>query len=284
MAKYGIPYQGSKSGIADSIIAKLPSGKRFVDLFGGGFAMSHCALLSGKYESVLYNELGSLLPALIQKAIAGEYNYSKFKPEFITKDRFYELKDKDGYVKYIWSFSNNGKGYLFGENIEKQKESAHNFVVFGQKDKFILDNCPCVDKYVKSNKITERRLQWGRYCKFISKNRLRQLQQLEGLQRLERLELKCGSYLEYEYQIGDIVYCDPPYEATTGYNENSFNSKEFYDWCASRPYQVFFSSYKISDNRFEMVFAKPKRSLMGGTVGNLINYECLYVNKAEGNQ
>ena len=33
MSKYGIPYQGSKSQIADDIIDNLPRGKRFVDLF-----------------------------------------------------------------------------------------------------------------------------------------------------------------------------------------------------------------------------------------------------------
>lgn len=35
-AKYGITYQGSKDGIAESIITFLPPGNRFVDLFGGG--------------------------------------------------------------------------------------------------------------------------------------------------------------------------------------------------------------------------------------------------------
>ena len=33
---YGVPYQGNKSRIADIIINILPSGKRLVDLFGGG--------------------------------------------------------------------------------------------------------------------------------------------------------------------------------------------------------------------------------------------------------
>lgn len=33
---YGVPYQGNKSRIADLIINILPSGNRFVDLFGGG--------------------------------------------------------------------------------------------------------------------------------------------------------------------------------------------------------------------------------------------------------
>ena len=36
MSKYGVPYQGSKAQIAEDIINELPSGNRFVDLFGGG--------------------------------------------------------------------------------------------------------------------------------------------------------------------------------------------------------------------------------------------------------
>lgn len=35
-ARYGVPYQGNKSRIADIIINVLPEGIRLVDLFGGG--------------------------------------------------------------------------------------------------------------------------------------------------------------------------------------------------------------------------------------------------------
>lgn len=54
---YGIPYQGSKNRIAKDIVELLPSGKRFVDLFAGGCAMTHAAMLSGKYERFLVNDL-----------------------------------------------------------------------------------------------------------------------------------------------------------------------------------------------------------------------------------
>lgn len=54
---YGIPYKGSKNNLADSILKVLPSGPRFVDLFGGGGAMTHAAYISGKYSHVHYNEL-----------------------------------------------------------------------------------------------------------------------------------------------------------------------------------------------------------------------------------
>ena len=65
MSKYGLPYMGSKDKIADELLEQMPAGKRLVDLFGGGFTMSHAALLSGKYEQVFYSELNPLLPQLI---------------------------------------------------------------------------------------------------------------------------------------------------------------------------------------------------------------------------
>ena len=74
MAKFGIPYMGSKSKLALDLIGAMPTGRRFVDLFGGGFAMSHCAYLSGRFEEVYYNDINPLVP-LIQDAIDGKYSY-----------------------------------------------------------------------------------------------------------------------------------------------------------------------------------------------------------------
>lgn len=58
---YGVPYQGSKNRIAKDIIELLPSGHRFVDLFAGGCAMTHCASLSDKWDKVLSNDKYPLL-------------------------------------------------------------------------------------------------------------------------------------------------------------------------------------------------------------------------------
>ena len=53
---YGVPYQGSKNRLAKELVALLPSGERFVDLFAGGCAMTHAALASGKYDCALTND------------------------------------------------------------------------------------------------------------------------------------------------------------------------------------------------------------------------------------
>ena len=295
MGKYGIPYQGSKSAIAESIIEFLPSGKRFVDLFGGGAAMSHCAALSGKYDSVYYNELNPLLCDLLKRAINGEFNYKNFKPEFIDREKFNKRKDENGYVKYIWSFGNNGRSYMFGADVEPIKRSIHNFTVFGIKDDFVKANFDDIDSWVTDTDIHSRRLAVKRYMRMKKKDlktcrnqqqleateRMQQLEQLERLERLEqleRLEINNGSYLDYRYQIGDVVYCDPPYEGTKDYGLK-FDSKQFYDWVATRPYQVFFSSYEISDNRFKQIWQKEKQSLMNGGDGQFTVNEYIYTNK-----
>ena len=275
-AKYGLPYQGSKSAIAEKIINFLPEGKRFVDLFGGGAAMSDCAAKSGKYETVFYNEINPLLCDLVKKAIAGFYNYSVFKPEFISREQFRLLKNIDGYVKYIWSFGNNGKNYLFSEELEPQKCSLHNFVVFGVKDDFIKTYFDDIEKFVAAMDIHTRRRQLRRYMRI--KMAVRPHQELQQLERLERLQINNGSYLDYQYQDGDVVYCDPPYENTGGYG-TAFDHKQFYDWAASRPYQVFFSSYQITDNRFKIIWQTPKLSLMNSGSGRLTVTEFLYTNK-----
>ena len=288
---WGIPYQGSKNGIAEDLIRKLPSGKRFVDLFGGGFAMSHCAYYSGKYDSVLYNELNPLLPPLIRDGIEGKYDYSVFKPRWISREEFHEKKETDGYIRYIWSFSNSGKEYLFGKDLEPHKKSIHQWCVFNEKDEWFNTYFYDVDKYIQTDDIKARRILWKRYVEKIKGRkgeitrvqqleqleRLANLQQLQQLERLANLQIQQGDYLDYEYQEGDVVYCDPPYEGTASY-ELLFDHEKFYDWLLSRPYPVYFSSYDNIKDKFEMVWAEGKRSLMSGA-SQLRNYECLYINK-----
>lgn len=72
-SRYGICYQGSKNKIAKKIIELLPKHKYFVDLFAGGCAMSHCALISNKYEKIILNDINADILKLFKNAIAGKY-------------------------------------------------------------------------------------------------------------------------------------------------------------------------------------------------------------------
>lgn len=54
--RYGIPYQGSKSRIAEWVVVQLPASQTLVDIFAGGCAVAHAAMLSGKWARVVAND------------------------------------------------------------------------------------------------------------------------------------------------------------------------------------------------------------------------------------
>lgn len=112
MAKsYGIPMQGSKSRIADKIIDLLPSATHFYDLFGGGCALSHAALLSGKFQHVHANDITDSV-VLFKDAMEG--NLAKYEPErFRTREDFEAEKDTNPFVRIVYSFGNDQKSYLY---------------------------------------------------------------------------------------------------------------------------------------------------------------------------
>lgn len=111
---YGLPYQGSKNKIAKDIINVLPSGERFVDLFAGGCAITHAALLSGKYDRFMVNDKYPVGTMLFKQALAGEFN----KPEYmrwVSREEFFAKKDTDPFVNIVFSFGNGGQTYMYSK-------------------------------------------------------------------------------------------------------------------------------------------------------------------------
>ena len=274
---YGVPYQGNKSRIADIIISVLPEGKRLVDLFGGGGAITHCALLHDKWESFLYNDINPMITGLFMDAIHGKYHDER---RVITREDFEREKETDAYIKYIWSFGNNGTGYLWGKDIEEIKCTACHALL----DENLQDRRLAYMRFVRllkgSNDPTPNRLE--------VLERIEELHALESLERLhalESLEVSNISYTDYQYQDGDIVYCDVPYEETRN-NKNkckdyglTFDSLEFYRWAKEQPYQIFFSSYEISDDSFYKIKIKDVANLMDSRGNGNKSTEYLYSNQ-----
>lgn len=122
MKIYGMPYKGSKNKIAEKIISVLPEADCFVDLFGGGGAMSHCAVLSGKYTKVIYNEINPLVYKGFKMALNGEFENEK---RWISRKEFHRLKDTDPYVAICFSFGNDLRTYAYSPENEHLKERLH---------------------------------------------------------------------------------------------------------------------------------------------------------------
>ena len=75
--------------------------------------------------------------------------------------------------------------------------------------------------------------------------------------KIQDVEFICCSYLDLTENItNSIIYCDPPYNGTTGYKTGQFNHEEFFDWCRlmkSKGNVVFVSEYNAPED-FELVW------------------------------
>jgi len=87
----------------------------------------------------------------------------------------------------------------------------------------------------------------------------------------------CCDYKTLNIPTGSIVYCDPPYKSTTGYNGN-FDHIEFWDWCRviSINSSVFVSEYEAPDD-FECVWSKSVSSSLTKNTGSKSGVERLFV-------
>lgn len=125
--KYGLPYKGSKNKLAERIVRLLPKRTHLVDLFCGGCAVSHAAMVMGKYKHIHINDINWMCPTLFIDAINGKYNNES---RWISREEFFRLKDTDPYVAVVWSFGNNMRDYLYSREIEPLKKAIHYALFF----------------------------------------------------------------------------------------------------------------------------------------------------------
>lgn len=125
--KYGLPYKGSKNKLAERIVSLLPKRTHLIDLFCGGCAVSHAALLRNKYEHIHINDINRMCPTLFIDALNGKYQN---ETRWISREDFFRLKDTDPYVAVVWSFGNNLRDYLYSKEIEPLKKAIHYAIFF----------------------------------------------------------------------------------------------------------------------------------------------------------
>ena len=118
---YGLPHKGSKNSIAKWVVSHLPGSHTFVDLFAGGCAITHAAMLSGKFERFIVNDITEY-PQVFRDAVAGKYRDER---RWISREDFFRLKDNDPYVRLCWSFGNDMKTYLYAPEVERFKKHLH---------------------------------------------------------------------------------------------------------------------------------------------------------------
>lgn len=119
--------KGSKSKLADRIVSLFPRATHLYDLFCGGSAISHCALLKNKYQHIHINDINPMMPQAFVKALQGGFDD---EDRWISREDFFRLKDTDPYVAICFSFGNDLKTYCYGKDVEPLKKALHYAIFF----------------------------------------------------------------------------------------------------------------------------------------------------------
>ena len=124
-ASYGVSYLGSKNKIAAEVVYNIPSAPLLIDVFAGGGAITHAALLSHRFSSILANDYDCGALQLFYRASHGLIDFEEERKRWVSREDFKRLKDTDPIVRYNWSFSNGGRDYLYSKDREPYKRAYH---------------------------------------------------------------------------------------------------------------------------------------------------------------
>ena len=277
MPRYGLPYKGSKNGIAKWVVDQLPSATNLYDLFGGGGAITHRAVEVGRWDNIYYNDINPRVIQLFKDAVAGKYRDEK---RWISREDFFALKDTDYYVALCWSFGNNCKDYLYSKQIEPYKKALHYARVLGDvsllrqmgidgdgsrlwiskhKDEVrkalaqITPPIECVSSTIAQSQGSEA---------------LCGVQHLERSQGLQGLHYCSKSYDEFTFEDNSVIYCDIPYSKTDAPYVKGFDHDKFYAWCEQQTQLTIISEYNMLQDRFTTIAYKPK-SILASNKGDI---------------
>ena len=217
------------------------------------------------------------LTQLYVDAVNGKYHN---EDRWISRGDFYRMKDDDAFVRFIWSFGNNGRDYLYGEKVEPLKMALHYASVWN--DYSLLHalgiTTPVSHKASKFDRCRELKL-WMRKnvhrCDLQSLESLQSLERLERLQSLESLEM---SYDKVNIPDNSTVYCDIPYKGTDKYGKSEFDHDRFFEWCRNMPFPVYISEYTAPDD-FIPIWGKKVFSTMSATSNSCRRTEYVFVYK-----
>lgn len=270
--RYGIPYQASKNFVAKRIVDTLPPGECLVDLFAGGCAVTHAALLSGKWKRIIANDI-SEAPKIFKAAIDGEFSGYATVPD---RYQFFAERDSDPVLALLYSFGNDSRSYLWGKSLEPVKVEA--------------------SRMLSAPSMYERRMHYKKFLKelanYLQREGLERLERLQGLERLEglqglegleRLQVCQMDYKELSIPSGAVVYADPPYRGTCqdcNVAKNSFDYAEFEDWLNEVPFAVYVSELTAPKGCVEIAsWERASRLKAGGSNGKVT--ERLFLKEAK---
>ena len=289
--RYGLPYKGSKSRIVDDLLTVMPPAEHFYDLFCGGCAVAHAAMLSGKWGTVHINDINPMMPEAFVKAISGGFDG---EDRWISHEDFFRLRDTDPYASICFSFGNDLKSYCYSKDLEPYKKAMHYAILFNDWSLFrescpeICDYCqervePIADRTARrialADAIEESAPKSGNPLYSAVRKRLEHLERLQSLEHLERLQslehlerlqslehlerlqVTSSDYRSIVFEPDSVIYCDIPYIGTNSYKAG-FDHDAFYDWAEKQDHPVYISSYDMPKEHFKCIWEQTTNSIL----------------------
>ena len=274
----GLPYKGSKNTIANQIVAQFPRAHSFLDACCGGGAVLEAAYLSGKFERVegidIDNGIITLLNAVFRDFGKIDYEHK----QLVTAERYKEAVQnratlEDAVDRFIASFGFNGYDYQWGEKRRHLKYLAHQAMTLPTLDERRTAFHSFIRDLIKSGTVEGDRWSIG----LSEIKNLAHTEQATNLCRLQKVEqtmqnaskdnrtelvISKKSMFEIDYEPYDVIYFDPPYADTKGYDKAKFDFDRFHkliDGLVDSGKAVFVSEYKRPTSKFGEVLAVEKQ-------------------------
>lgn len=85
------------------------------------------------------------------------------------------------------------------------------------------------------------------FCGYGKRNAIKQSPKIQNVQFI------CDSYENLEF-TNALIYCDPPYQGTSGYKTGAFDHEKFFEWCRKQAQKniVFVSEYNAPNDFIEV--------------------------------
>lgn len=126
---------------------------------------------------------------------------------------------------------------------------------------------------------------WGGFAKFNPKKNEDHVKeayngikkQYENFHHLDTTRFYHMSYNEYDYKPHSVIYCDPPYHSTIGY-ESLFNHDEFWDWVrfmTNKGHYVYVSEYSAPSD-MTCIWRKSVNEQVGKNINQKIEKLFIY--------
>lgn len=257
---YGMPYCGTKNRIAMDIIATLPKARVLVDLFVGGGAITHAALMCGRYDCIIANDVTDIA-GYFGRAVRGEIPEP---PRFVSREEFFAKKDIDPLIKMVWSFGHKGTCYL---SAREKEELLRKYA-----------GVPCVTGDAPCHGCV-----LGKRCYCLARKVYSQTQRIMRLREMKGLASKLvtmrADYRQVPIPCDSVVYADPPYEgAVQPYTGERFDSQAFWEWAAACPVPVYVSERDAPDG-WVCLFGKELTISMAANQNNQKRIERLFIHE-----